>query len=94
MSSSPYQDHRNDDETGEDIMKTLTDKITSIAAGAVTLLVGCMLAGLGLTVMAFLAIFALAAIGLAIIAAPFVALSRRAAEEDGIVDVEPRTATA
>lgn len=52
-------------------MKTFMTKVTSAAAAAVALFVGCALAGLGLVVMALLAIFALAATGLAMIAAPF-----------------------
>lgn len=53
-------------------MKSVFSKVTSTAAGVVVFLVGCALAGLGFTVMAFLAMFAMAAYGLALIAAPFV----------------------
>ncbi len=53
------------------LMKTVLAKITSAAAAAVALFVGCALAGLGLVVMALLAMFALAATGLALLAAPF-----------------------
>ncbi len=56
-------------------MKTLANKITSGLAGAVVLLVGGAMAGLGLAVIAFLALFALAAIGLALLAKPFVAMA-------------------
>ncbi|WP_306142004.1 hypothetical protein [Roseibium sp. MMSF_3412] len=52
-------------------MKTFMTKVTSAAAAAVALFVGCALAGLGLVVMALLAMFALAATGLALLAAPF-----------------------
>ena len=54
-------------------MKTFFLRVRSIAAAVVVLLIGCVLIGIGLTVAGFLALFALAAIGLALIAAPFLA---------------------
>lgn len=62
-------------------MKPFLNKVSSTVAGAVVVLVGCAMAGLGLTVMAFLAIFALAAFGLAILAKPFLDMSERNAED-------------
>jgi membrane protein implicated in regulation of membrane protease activity len=54
-------------------MKDLFTKITSGAAGFAVLFVGLAMAGLGLTVMAMFAMFALAAIGLALVVRPFMA---------------------
>ena len=53
-------------------MKAFFSKITSTAASAVLVLIGLAMAGLGLTVVGVLALFAMAAVGLAILAAPFV----------------------
>lgn len=61
------------------ILAKAKSKVASFAAAGIVILVGCMIAGLGLTVLAFLALFALAAFGLALIAAPFVAMRRREA---------------
>ena len=63
-------------------MKSLFAKITSTAAGAIVLLVGCAMAGLGLTVIAVLAMFALAVLGLALLARPFMALSEQNADDE------------
>lgn len=52
-------------------MKALLTRITSAAAAGFVLLIGAAMAGLGLTVMAVLALFAMAAFGFALIAAPF-----------------------
>ena len=57
-------------------MKSLLAKTTSTAAGAIVILVGCAMAGLGLTVIAVVALFALAAFGLALLARPFVAWAK------------------
>lgn len=62
-------------------MKSLLTKVISTAAAAVVLFVGCMMAGLGLTVIAFLAMFGLAAIGLALLAAPFMAVPKQDSED-------------
>ncbi|WP_434054920.1 MAG: hypothetical protein RDA78_08655 [Roseibium sp.] len=64
-------------------MKTFMTKVTSAAAAAVALFVGCALAGLGLVVMALLAMFALAATGLALLAAPFMPKLDEDIEGDG-----------
>ncbi len=53
-------------------MKNLTQSITSIAATVVLFCVGGVMAGIGLAVVATLAVFALALAGLTILAAPFV----------------------
>lgn len=53
-------------------MKNLLNKLTSTAAAAIVVFIGAVMAGLGLTVVAVLAMFALAVLGLAVIASPFV----------------------
>lgn len=58
-------------------MKTLLNKTASAIAGLGIVLVGCVMAGLGLSVMVLLALFALAILGLGLLAAPFVALAQR-----------------
>ena len=63
-------------------MKAFLNQAAATAAGVVLFCVGCLMAGLGLTVMALLALFALAATGLAILAAPFVSLAAKGAAED------------
>ncbi len=63
-------------------MKDLPKKVASTVSGIVLFCVGCAMAGLGLTVIAFLAMFAIAAAGLAVLAAPFVALAQPEASLD------------
>lgn len=53
-------------------MKSFFKKLTSTAAATIVVFIGCVMAGLGMTVIAVLAMFALAVFGLAIIASPFV----------------------
>ena len=53
-------------------MKTVLDKITYFATAAAIVLVGGALAGLGLTVLAFMSVVALVGFGVALLAAPFV----------------------
>lgn len=53
-------------------MTDFFNKMTSILAGAVVLLVGGALAGLGLVVLALLAMGGMIALGLGLLAAPFV----------------------
>ena len=55
-------------------MKNLLTKITASVAGAVLVCLGFVLAGLGISVVAILAMFVLAAAGLGAIASPFVSL--------------------
>lgn len=57
-------------------MKSLSEKILARTAGAVVVLVGCAMAGIGFTVIAFLAVSVLAAYGLALVASPFVSMVR------------------
>ena len=52
-------------------MKSILAKISSVAAGAVALVVGGAVAGLGLTMLAFLAIIGLASFGVAVLMLPF-----------------------
>ena len=63
-------------------MKNLPKRVASTVAGIVLFCVGCAMAGLGLTVIAFLAMFAIAAAGLAVLAAPFVAMAQPDAHQD------------
>ncbi|MEJ8561603.1 hypothetical protein QTO30_10510 [Yoonia sp. GPGPB17] len=62
-------------------MKNLINKTTSILSGVVLFAFGCVMAGLGFAVVGVLALFALAAIGIAILTAPFVAMSRHTNDE-------------
>jgi predicted Kef-type K+ transport protein len=75
-------------------MKNLLTKITSGVAGAIVLLVGCAMAGLGLSVIAFLAMVTLAAIGLALLAKPFVSVVEQRGPEgqQGIFQDRPAAA--
>lgn len=63
-------------------MNTLLTKAASAISGVALFCVGCLMAGLGLSVVALLALFALAAAGLALLAAPFVALAQPATRDD------------
>ena len=56
-------------------MKTLMTKAASAVSGVVLFCLGAAIAGLGLGVVALLAVFALAVAGVALLAAPFVALA-------------------
>lgn len=56
-------------------MKSFLNNIASSFAGFVLFCVGCAMAGLGLSVVVMLALVALAAMGLALLASPFVAMS-------------------
>ncbi|MBO9420197.1 hypothetical protein J7444_01065 [Labrenzia sp. R4_1] len=69
-------------------MKSILEKTTATFAGAIVVLVGCVMAGLGFTVIAFLAMFALAAYGLALIAAPFLAMAQKQAEQSEPQDID------
>lgn len=62
-------------------MTKLFNKVSHAISGAILFVLGCAMAGLGLMVMGFLALFALAAMGLAVIAAPFVAMAQSNAQE-------------
>ena len=68
-------------------MKNLINKATSTLSGIVLFAFGCVMAGLGLATVGVLALFALAAVGLSLLAAPFVSQTQPAAEEtDETVD--------
>ena len=58
-------------------MKSLLNKVASTVAGVVLFCLGCVMAGLGLSVVALLAMFAMAAAGLAILASPFITLTEQ-----------------
>ncbi len=62
-------------------MKQQLNKLTSTMAGAGIFLVGCVMVGLGLSVVFMLAMFALAVIGLGMLATPLLALARQPADE-------------
>ena len=55
-------------------MKSYLNKAASAAGGVAVFLLGCMMAGLGLSMMVLLATFGLAVVGLGILATPFLAL--------------------
>ena len=63
-------------------MKSYLTKVTSGAAGVGIVLLGCIMAGLGLSLMVMLAIFAVAVIGLGILAAPLLALIQGSDRKD------------
>lgn len=52
-------------------MKKPLNQMANVAAVIVSIILGCMIAGLGVTFMVFLAMFAMAAAGLALIVALF-----------------------
>ncbi|MEO1637917.1 MAG: hypothetical protein AAFU41_01555 [Pseudomonadota bacterium] len=66
-------------------MNTLITKIKSAISTAALLIFGAVMAGLGLATVGLLALFALVTIGMALLAAPFVALSQPAADETAAV---------
>ncbi len=63
-------------------MKKHLNKLASSAAGVGLFLIGGAAAGLGLVVVFYLAIFALAAAGLGLLAAPLLRLTRQASDEN------------
>ncbi len=69
-------------------MKALMSKAARVIAGAVVFVIACTVAGLGLTVFAMLALFALGMAGLGLIAAPFLSLL----QHDDPSDAEPAAA--
>ena len=54
-------------------MKSLMNKATTAISGLVMFLVACAMAGLGFALIGMLAFFAIVAVGLALVASPFVA---------------------
>lgn len=75
-------------------MNNVINKITSTIAGGALFVIGCVIAGLGFSVLAVLAVFALAMLGLAFLAAPFlnVKLSEAGAETEAPLNQETATA--
>ena len=63
-------------------MKNLLNKITRAAIAVFAVIVGFVMAALGFTFIAFLAMFALAVVGLAMIAAPIIARNQKDKEHD------------
>lgn len=63
-------------------MKSLMTKASNAASSLALLVFGGVLAGLGLAMMGVLALFAFAALGVALIAAPFMALSQTSDAEE------------
>jgi hypothetical protein len=62
-------------------MKTLINKATSTVSGVVLFAIGCVMAGIGLAAMSFLALFALSAVGLALLASPLIAIAQTGATD-------------
>lgn len=89
---APYQGCRNKLDMETTPMKSLLTKITSATAGVIVLVVGCAMAGLGLTALAFLAMVALAAAALAFLASPFLAYAQEnSADQETDVFAEERS---
>lgn len=76
-------------------MKSLINKATSTLSGIVLFAFGCVMAGLGLAAISMLALFALATMGIAVLAAPFLAMTQTdASVTDEVADAPDATATA
>lgn len=63
-------------------MKTLINKMTATLSNVVLFVAAAVMAGLGFAVLGALALFALLAMGVALIAAPFAALAHPAEADD------------
>ncbi len=74
-------------------MKNLINKLTVATSGAVLFVLGCVMAGLGFAVLGMLALFALATVGIALLASPFLAAKQPQTDDAEVVDV-PETAVA
>ena len=57
-------------------MKTLINKAASIVTSVVLFAFGCVIAGLGLAAMSVLVLFAMSAVGVALLASPIVAMAQ------------------
>jgi hypothetical protein len=57
-------------------MNTLITKLTSAISGAVLFAAGCVMAGLGFALVAMLAVFGFVALGVALLATPFLGWSQ------------------
>lgn len=62
-------------------MTNLTNKLTTAASNAVLFTAGLVLAGLGFAIVGSVALFALMAVGVALVAAPFIAQEKPVASE-------------
>lgn len=69
-------------------MKNLFNKAAATLSGLVLFAFGCVMAGLGLATVSLLALFALFAVGLSLLAAPFAAHVQPATEEETDETVE------
>ena len=67
-------------------MNTIVNKIATTVSSVVLFAAACVMAGLGFAVVATLAFFALIAVGLTLLAAPFVGLSQNASNETKTTD--------
>lgn len=65
-------------------MKNLINKATSALSGAVLFAIGVAMAGLGFAVMGALALFALMAVGLGLLAVPFIGKAQTRDEDDTV----------
>lgn len=63
-------------------MKTLISKVTSTASAALAIVIACVVAGLGLAALFYLALLGLAVIGFGLLAAPVVAMRQKRAASD------------
>jgi len=63
-------------------MKNAIEKVKQAVTAGVVMLIGAVMAGMGLAMVAILAMFALAAGGLAILASPFLAMPKKEKKED------------
>lgn len=76
-------------------MKSLITKTTTTLSGVVLFAFGCVMAGLGLAAISMLALFALATMGIAVLAAPFLAMVQDdKSEADETAETPDATATA
>ncbi len=62
-------------------MKNLMNSIASAVSGAALFAFGCVMVGLGFAAVSTLALFALAAVGVAMLAYPFVAMAQSPASD-------------
>lgn len=67
-------------------MKSFANKLKSVISSAVVFTAACVMAGLGLAVIATLAVFAVLAMGAALISAPFVGAA--VAEDEPSLDAD------
>ncbi len=63
-------------------MNTLFIKFKSAVSGIALFSLGCAMAGMGLVVVALLALFALVSVGAALLASPFIAMAQSTADAE------------